>query len=200
MKKMQKGISMISLVITIIVTLILASIIFSSSNDSIDSAGRSIFVRELSLVQQATSEKRLDNQIYGTSEEQTNKGFYKSKIKNPPANFVSFSEEEIYGYVIDLSYTHVEDAEMGHDYARFAIDIESNLLEFGVDDVYIYDAEGKVFYAKGYVTDDGIYYSKDETKFGPEIISVNKTIAADNKSAKITVVVDKQLVVMKQQE
>ena len=191
LSKNQKGISMVSIVIMIIVILILAGIIFSSSNDSIDNTGRGIFIRELSLVQQATGEKRLDNQIYGTSEEQTNKGFYKTKIKNPPVNFVSFSEEEIYGYVIDLAYTHVEDADRGHDYPRFAVDIDSNIVEFGVDDVYIYDAEGKVFYVKGYGTDDSIYYSAEETKFGPEIISVNKTIAGDKKSAKITVVVQK---------
>ena len=102
LSKYQKGISMVSLVIMIIVILILAGIIFSSSNNSIENTGRGIFVRELSLVQQAASEKRLDNQIYGTSEEQTNKGFYKTKVKNPPVNFVSFSEEEIYGYVINL--------------------------------------------------------------------------------------------------
>ena len=70
---MQKGISMISLVIMIIVILILAGVIFSSSNRSIESTGRGIFVRELSLVQQAASEKRLDNQVFGTSEEKTNK-------------------------------------------------------------------------------------------------------------------------------
>ncbi len=190
--KKQNGISMISLVIMIIVILILAAIIFGSSNRSIESTGRGIFVRELSLVQQATNEKKLDNQIYGTSEETTNKGFYKAKIKNPPMNFVSFSEDEIYGYVIDLSYTHVEDAERGHDYLRFATNIDSNLVEFGKDDVYIYDKEGNVFYAKGYGTDDGIYYSKDEiAKFGPEIISVNKTTAANQKSATITVEVKK---------
>ena len=191
LSKNQKGISMVSMVIMIIVILILAGIIFSSSNDSIDNTGRGIFIRELGLVQQAAAEKRLDNQIYGSSEEQTNKGFYKTKVKNPPVNFVSFSEEEIYGYVIDLAYTHVEDADRGHDYPRFAVNMESNIVEFGVDDVYIYDAEGKVFYVKGYGTDDSIYYSAEETKFGPEIISVNKTISADKKSATITVVVQK---------
>ena len=191
LSKSQSGISMITLVITIIVILILSVIIFSSSNDSISTAGKGIFIRELSLVQEAASEKRLDNQIHGTSEEQTNKGFYKTKIKNPPVNFVSFSESEVYGYVIDLKYTHVEDADRGHDYLRFATDINSNIVEFGVDDVYIYDAEGKVFYVKGFGTDDAIYYSQEETKFGPEIISVTKTIAADQKSAKITVVVEK---------
>lgn len=192
-KKRQKGVSMVSLVITIIVMLILAGIIFLSSTNSIEQAGVGVFVRELALVRQAASEKKLDNQIYGTSEENTYKGFYKTKIKNPPANFVSFSETEIYGYVIDLEYVHTEDAERGHDYKRFATNIAANVVEFGVDDVYVLDKEGNIFYAKGWETDDGIHYSNLGIELhGPEIVAVNKIIAADAKSATISVVVRKK--------
>ena len=192
-KKRQKGVSMVSLVITIIVMLILAGIIFLSSTDSIEQAGVGVFVRELALVRQAASEKKLDNQIYGTSEENTYKGFYKTKIKNPPANFVSFSETEIYGYVIDLEYVHTENAERGHDYKRFATNIAANVVEFGVDDVYVLDKEGNIFYAKGWETDDGIHYSNLGIELhGPEIVAVNKIIAADAKSATISVVVRKK--------
>ena len=188
----QKGISLVSLVITIIVIIILSTMTFLSSNNSIKQTGVGIFVRELSLVRQAAHEKRLDNQVAGTSEENTYKGFYKTKVKNPPANFVSFSETDLYAYVIDLEYVHTEDADRGHDYKKFRTNFDSNVVEFGVDDVYILDKEGNVFYVKGYETDTGIHYSNTgEEMNGPEIVSVNKTIAGDKKSATITVVVKK---------
>ncbi len=188
----QKGISMVSLVITIVVLFILLGIGFSYSNNSIKQAGRGVFVRELSLVQQAANEKKLDNQIEGSSEEIKFKGFYKTKIKNPPVSFASFSEDEIYGYVIDLEYVHTEDADRGHDYKRFAKDIENNVVEFGKDDVYVCDKDGNVFYAKGYQTDEGTYYSKNEIEgLGPEFVSIDKIISSDAKSAIIRVVVKK---------
>ena len=191
-KKRQRGVSMVSLVITIIVMLILSGIIFLSSTDSIEQAGVGVFVREIALVRQAANEKKLDNQIAGTSEENTYKGFYKTKIKNPPVNFVSFSEDEIYGYVIDLEYVHTEDAERGHDYKRFATNVENNFVEFGVDDVYVVDKEGNVFYAKGWITDEGVHYSNMGIELnGPEIVSVGKDIADDQKSATISVEVKK---------
>ena len=186
--KKQKGVSMVSLVITIVVMLVLGAVVFISSTNSIKNAGVSVFVREVALVRQAANEKKLDNQVQGTSEEKTYKGFYKSKVKNPPMSFASFDDDEIYGYVIDLEYVHTEDAERGHDYKRYAVDIESNIVEFGKDDVYICDKDGNVFYAKGLTADEGIYYSNNGIElFGPEIVNVEKIISADRKSANIKV-------------
>ena len=188
----EKGVSMVSLVITIVVMLILLGIAFISSNDSVENAGKGIFIRELALVQQAANESKLDNQVDGTSEEIKFRGFYKTRIKNPPISFVSFSEDEIYGYVIDLEYVHTEDADRGHDYKSFAVDIESNVVEFGVDDVYVCDKDGNVFYAKGWPTSEGTYYSPNEVEgLGPIFVSINKIIAADAKSAIIRVEVKK---------
>ena len=189
----QKGVSTITLVITIVVMLILLALAFGYSGLSINEASRAEFFQEVSLVQQQSSEKRLANQIYGTGEVIENKGFYKTKIKNPPEDFVSFSEDAIYGYVVDLEYIKFDsEAKRGLDYKRFSTDTESNIVEFGVDDVYVYDKGGKVFYVGGYLADDGIYYTSDTVeKAGPEIVLVDKTVSDDNKSVKLTIVVRK---------
>ena len=189
----QKGVSMITLVITIIVLLILLAFAFGYSGGSINEASRAEFFQEVSLVEQQSSEKRFANQIYGTGEVIENKGFYKTKIKNPPEDFVSFSEDAIYGYVVDLEYIDFDDeAKRGWDYKKFATNTESNIVEFGVDDVYIYDKDGKVYYVGGYVSDDGTYYTKDTLeKAGPEIVSVDKTLAENKKSVKLTILVKK---------
>ncbi|MBQ8298477.1 MAG: InlB B-repeat-containing protein [Clostridia bacterium] len=189
----QKGVSMITLVITIVVLLILLLAAFAYSGNSINEASRAEFFQEVSLVEQQSSEKRFANQINGTGEAIENQGFYKTKIKNPPEDFVSFSEDAIYGYVVDLEYIEFDDeAKRGWDYKKFSTNTETNMAEFGVDDIYVYDKDGKVFYLGGYQTNDGVYYTKDLLeKAGPEIVSVDKTVAGDKKSVKITLVVRK---------
>ena len=100
--RMSKGISMISLVITIVLILILAAVAFASSRSSIKNTNKSAYMQEISDVQELVSSQRISNQIYGNEEEQENKGFYKKRIVNPPESFVSFDENMITGYVVDL--------------------------------------------------------------------------------------------------
>lgn len=190
--KKEKGISMITLVVTIIVIIILAAIVYSASTRSLDDASRSNFAQELKDVEIRVSSTRLMNQTEGTGEEIKNKGFYKSYVQNPPETFVSFSEDSVYGYVVNMELITFENNPRGLEYPKYSGDVENNLVVFGRDDVYIYDAEGKVFYAKGYEVDGGKYYTvADLEANGPEIVSVNKTLSMDEKSVLIEIVVKK---------
>ena len=184
--RMSKGISMISLVITIVLILILAAIGFASSRSSIKSANKSAYMQELSDIQELVSSQRISNQIYGADEE--NKGFYKKRIANPPASFVSFDENMITGYVVDLETINFEDATRGIEYGAFQSE-EKTTVTFGRDDVYVYDAEGTAYYAKGIRIEDSLFYTLEELSAnGPKIISKNVIPAADLKSAEIKIV------------
>ena len=37
--------------------------------------------------------------------------------------------------------------------------ITNGTVTFGVDDVYIYDKNGTIFYVKGYLSDNKLYYN-----------------------------------------
>lgn len=99
-------------------------------------------------------------------------------IENPPENFVSFSEDDYCGYIVDLNYVKNKDTKKGYDYKKYMFGAENKTLTFGKtgedNDVYIYDATGKVFYAKGVYAEGGVYYSDILTQDGP-IINVTKT-------------------------
>ncbi|MBQ6860531.1 MAG: InlB B-repeat-containing protein, partial [Clostridia bacterium] len=186
--RMSRGVSMISLIISIVVILILAVVAFASSKLSIRNANKSGYMQELSDVQERVAGQRISNQIYGADEEQENKGFYKKRIVNPPATFVSFDEDIITGYVVDLELIDFEDSTRGIEYGAFK-SAEKTTVTFGRDDVYVYDAEGTVYYAKGVRIENSIFYTLEEMSAdGPKIISKTVIPAADLKSAEIKIV------------
>lgn len=188
--KSASGVSMIALAITVIVIVIIAAVIMGSNSDSIESAARAVFIQEIKDVETFVSAQRLDNQIQGTNEEKMNKGFYKAYVENPPVDFVSFSKNSIYGYVVDLELIEYEDAKYGNDYEKYMTDPESNNIKFGTDDVYIYDARGKMFYAKGYESEEGIYFTADEAENeGPKVET--EKIIVDDRNITIKVIVTK---------
>ena len=187
--KNKKGISMVSLAVTVIVLIILALLAVYNSTSSVDNANKSAFLQELKDVEEGVANKRITNQIAGTGEEILNKGFYKVTVTNPPASFTSFDKNLLTGYVVDLELIQFEDSIRGQKYKDYkAGSIER--VNFGKDDVYVYDANGVVYYAKGVAIQDTLYYSAEELNAdGPIIVSKMVNMAANKKSATIEVVV-----------
>ena len=116
--------------------------------------------------------------MHGMGEEYKERGFYPVILEKFPESFVSFREwdlygfssGECYGYVVNLETIKETSSKRGHDYKKYNPEIEDSLtsLKFGKEgtknDVYIYDATGKVFYAKGYGIEGEIYHSDKENE------------------------------------
>ena len=175
--KSQKGVSLIVLVITIIVVVIIATIALRSNDGAINEANIATYKHELKDVEVSVSQTRIKNQQGGIGEEYKETGFYPIIIENPPENFVSFSDDDYYGYIVDLNYVKNRESKKGYDYKKYMFGSENKTITFGKNgkdnDVYIYDATGKVFYAKGFYIDGGVYYSDVLSEDGP-VISVTK--------------------------
>ena len=187
--KTKRGISMVSLVVTVVVLIILSLLAVYNSNNSIDNANKSSFMQELKDVEENVANKRITNQIYGTSDEQINKGFYKVRVANPPTSFVSFDKNALTGYVVDLELVQFDDSVRGQKYIEYKAGT-TELVTFGKDDVYVYDANGRVYYARGLEIESALYYSAEELNAdGPMIVSKMVNMAANKKSATIEVVV-----------
>ena len=170
---------MLSVVITVIVVIILSTIIIRGSSKSIYQAGENKIMQEITEVKKGVDTVRLANAKTGkTDEENINKGFIKVRVENPPENFVSFDEDKLTGYVVDLSVIDYEKLESGRGYLTL---MKDDVVTFDKDDVYIYDNAGKVYYCKGYQIGDGdVSYTADNEnrKDGPivEVISTNNGV------------------------
>lgn len=172
-KNMQKGVSLITLVITIVVIIILAAMAFVGNDGTIDEATVATYRHELKDVEVSVSATRINNQKGGIGEEFKETGFYPIIIENPPENFVSFGADEIYGYIVDLENIENEETKKGKDYKKYIDLAAGQTITFGNEgkdnDVYIYDATGKVFYAKGLYVEGGVYFSDVLTKDAPDV-------------------------------
>lgn len=98
---------MIVLVITIIVVVIIATIALRSNDGAINEANIATYKHELKDVEVSVSQTRIKNQQGGIVRNIRN-GFYPIIIENPPENFVSFSDDDYYGYIVDLNYVKIE--------------------------------------------------------------------------------------------
>ena len=157
--KSEKGISLIALVVSIIIILILALVAFWNSTrpieESVDVKNR----QEMSEVKKAVMLKKTLNLKNGYGEEYENAGFDKVKIEDAPANFVSIDSEETVGYLVDLDFIQYSNIKTGHEYIKFS---SGDTVTFGKDDIYVYDAEGNLFYVLGYELSNGeIIYTND---------------------------------------
>lgn len=155
----------------IMVIIILAVVVFGNSTKPIDTAGQVKFLQELAVVKSSVYGKRMANAKLGTDERTINTGFIKVAIANPPDGYVSFDTDDITGYVVDLTTIEYDKLVRGRGY----MDIErDDVVTFGVDDVYVYDAAGNVYYVKGFETDsdeEGVIYadSSSSRKEGPTV-------------------------------
>ena len=92
--KSPKGLSMITLVITIVVVVIIATISIVANLGTIDESAIADYRHELKNVEVSVSAVRISNQKGGIGEEFKEEGFYPVLIENPPQEFVSFEENE----------------------------------------------------------------------------------------------------------
>ena len=167
---------MVSVVITIIVVIILASVVVTNSSQSIYQAGDSKMKQQITEVKKGIDTVRLANAKSGKTDEDTiNAGFIKVRVVNPPETFVSFDEDQLTGYAVDLSTIDYEKLEIGRGYMSL---MKGDIVTFDEDDVFLYDGAGKVFYAKGYQVGDGdpTYTGEDEDRKEPPKIEVISTV------------------------
>ena len=205
-RKAQKGISMLTLIITIVVIIILSLITLRGSGNSIDEAGLADYKYELKGIEVSVSSARVANQDAGIGEEYKEEGFYPVIIENPPEDFVGFegwdihgySGDECYGYVVDLENIKESGTKKGHDYDKYEnYETEEKSITFGKDgkdnDVYIYDAIGKVYYAKGYYVEGGVYFSDSLIKEEDSIISIVKEYNEEENNVNIIITIDEDV-------
>ena len=143
MFKKNNGITLISLIVTIISIIILATIVIFAGYNAPNNALFSDFTDEMSNMRVAVNTFKAQN-------------LAKYKLKDAPEDFISFSGDAEYkvGYAIDCELLNYIPEFRGKD---------DNLTEatFGKDDVYVYDKKGTIYYVRGYLKDDSnrIYYN-----------------------------------------
>ena len=130
----------------IVAIIVLASVFIVTMSDMPSEATYTRFVQEVTNMESAIYEYRLQNAKYGDSEEKINAGFEKVMLFNAPADFMSFDKGEgvTTGYLINLATISYTNAEFGQGYAT-----TEKTFTFEEDDVYVYDATGSVYYVKG---------------------------------------------------
>lgn len=147
----KQGISLISVIITIIVIIILASIAIFTGFNTPDKAIFSRFTQEIDELRTELVTVRTNNfELY----RDTDYGFEEVVITNAPEEFISASNDSntVIGHVIDTN--RIKDA-----LYRGKGTHDSGVVVFDKDDVYVYDKNGTVFYAKGFQTEEYIYYN-----------------------------------------
>ena len=143
---------MLSLIITIIATLILASIVIFSSMSAPKSASFSSFVDEVNNIRTSLGIVRNNNLL---EHDDANKDFFRVTVENAPDRFITFQNNEgkQIGYVIDMEKIGIPEVKRGLG------TFEDEKVTFGVEDVYVYDKNGPVFFVQGYENEGKIYYN-----------------------------------------
>jgi type II secretory pathway pseudopilin PulG len=162
--KNQNGISLIALIITIIIIIVLAVLIIGSAVTTPEKASIAKFTNDITEIQQAVSTKVADNQMqYVTNPDSVdlNKGFTRIEVVGAPNDFKGFpletgEEGTIQGYLVNLDTINMERSTLGQGYK------EASIVEFGTTDAFVYDANGQVYYAKGYNEGTITSYSKED--------------------------------------
>ena len=147
----NSGVTLMSLIITLIVIILLAAISFYFGFDIPNSAVLSDFSTEVSNIKVGVANHRAESMVLYDE----NKDFIKVTIENAPSKFVSFPSEDgsIIGYAIDLDKISYGGAKRGFQ------DVKDGKVTFGVDDIYVYDKNGIIYYAKGFRVGDKTYYN-----------------------------------------
>jgi type II secretory pathway pseudopilin PulG len=152
----QKGISILALIITIILTIILSATIINNVLNISDDANKTRFIADLAEIQYDVGIKRAHNLIPQNEESyiDINEGFTKIKIKKSP------KAELEDGWVVNLNEINIYNSTLGNEYKD--IDMNSE-ISFGpsAPDIYVYDALGIVYYARGYTDKYVITYGID---------------------------------------
>lgn len=170
-----------SLVVTIIIVIILATILIQTSSSLPGDATYVKFSEELINVESAIDTLRTQNAGKGDTKEKINAGFREVTLKNAPNDFESFDTvgTDVKGYLVNLKTIGYTNAEYGQSY-----DDGKTVIEFLKDDVYVYDATGTVYYVKGieyknekiHTLLEGMDLNMESTADGPYITNI--TIAS----------------------
>lgn len=171
--KNQKGISFVTLVLTIVLIIILLIIGFRASNQSIEKANYARFSQEIADIKKGMDTIKLINSKDGLDEYTLHRDFVKVHVKNPPDNFVSFDTNDITAYLVDLRKIDYDKIKTGLEYR----DIKSgDTVTFEVDDVYVVDKLGTVYYLKGlFVEGEGVYYTINQKDINGPIVEAQNT-------------------------
>lgn len=158
--KRENGVSMITLIITIVAFVILTAISIATSSDLPDEANYSKYVNDMKNVQTGIENAKIKNARKGTSEEKLTAGFEKVYLDNVPTNFESFGDiyEPTYGYLVSLEEINYTGSEYGNGYAKFN---SGDTLKFGdkTADAFVFDAKWDVFYVKGLKYNNSMNYT-----------------------------------------
>ena len=139
------------MVITIVIIIILASIVYFSGINTQTSAQLTDFTSEIDDLKVSLATYRARSLVNGDE----NDGFKRVTIQNAPSDFISFPNEsgQVIGYVIDINKLDFKTKSRGY------AEVTGDTVTFDKDDVYVYDKNGSVFYAKGFTNDYKVYYS-----------------------------------------
>lgn len=150
MIKSNLGISLMSLIITIIAVIILASISIVGEMGTPENAMLANFFTDVKNVRDALATYRT-----GLFEEKgdTDYGAKTVELVGAPSEFVSISNSSVKGYVVEMSKINYTAKTVAKE------EFTGDVVTFGVDDVLVYDKLGAVFYAKGYRDENKLYYN-----------------------------------------
>ena len=132
-------------------------------------------------------------QILKIGVEHANDGFSRVYVEGDiPYNFMYIdSSGEKVAYLVSLDYIGCDEMSTGRDYKRFeAIGENIKRVEFGVDDVYVYDSAGRVFYAKGFPYEGENRYDEIKNDGSIKIVKVEKELSSDKKEVKVKITID----------
>jgi len=191
-KSNHSGISLITLIITIVVMIILTSIVLYMQFGTVDNAAYAKFVHEFEEVRKSVETVRLSNTKI--SIDNIDNGFAKVYVTGEiPYGFTSIGDEENQAYLVNLNFIGCDALTTGRDYPRFeSLPEEDRIVTFGKDDVYVYDSRGRLYYAKG-VSNNGstVYEIVDRSNnAGIKITNKNQTLNPEKTKAVITVTVE----------
>lgn len=148
--KNNNGVSLISLIVTIIAIIIIAGISYFQGLETPTTAMRSKFMDEIMSIKTELAAVRAKNYI---EHDDMNYGFEEVELFNAPAEFISFSDDATVGYLINFDMLEFKPQNRGK------ADITTGSAIFKKDDVYVYDKNGAVYYVKGFQEEDSIYYN-----------------------------------------
>jgi type II secretory pathway pseudopilin PulG len=171
-KNENSGISLIALIITIIVIIILAVIVIGNGTNTPEKATIARFVNDLAEIEGAVAIKRAENLMptINNIEADTNAGFTKITFKR---TLTSPSED---GWVVNLDTIKIKNSTLGNEYDEVVEDSEI-VLGDTAPDIYVYDTNGAVYYARGQKSSGKTIFSRNEITSDDENDS---TVEAEN--------------------
>ncbi len=158
--KNQKGVSLITVLITVIVIIILTTIAMSTSSEIPDDANYAKYAQEIKGVQSGIENIKVKNSKKGNTEEKLTAGFEKVYLEEAPTEFASFGDvyEPTYGYLVRLDKIDYNGTTYGNAYDDYS---SGDTLTFGDKncDVFVFDANWTVYYVKGLKYDGSMNYT-----------------------------------------